>query len=99
MKNTSISVRIDSQLKEQTEIVLEQFGLNMTTVINMLFHQIVREQEIPLSLSLKHHNSAIEELNIAVAERQAGYSGQTVGDVADNMERIISEAEINAENV
>ena len=99
IKNTSISIRMDSQLKEQAERVLEQFGLNMTTVINMLFHQIVREQEIPLSLSLNPRISAIKELNIAVAERRAGYLGRAAGDVADNMESIIVEAERNAEKV
>ena len=48
VKNTSISIRLDSRLKEQTESILEQLGLNMTVVINMLFHQIVREQAVPL---------------------------------------------------
>ena len=98
-KDTSISIRMDSQLKEQAESVLGQFGLNMTTVVNMLFRQIVREQEIPLSLSLKPRFSAIEELNIAVAERSAGYSGRAAGDIADNMESIIAEVERNADKV
>ena len=92
IKNTSLSIRIDSQLKEQTESVLKQFGLNMTTVVTMLFHQIVREQEIPLSLSLKPRISAIEELGIAARERKAGYSGRAAGDVADSMEQISCEA-------
>jgi DNA-damage-inducible protein J len=86
-KDTSISIRLDSRLKEQTENVLAQFGLNMTTVVNMLFHQIVREREIPLSLSL--NRSVIDDLSIAKADRLAGYSGRTARSVADEMDAII----------
>jgi len=90
-KNTSISIRMDSKLKEQAECVLEQFGLNMTVVINMLFHQIVREQAIPLSLSL-NNNQIINELIYAKADRAAGYNGRNAYKVAEDMERVIIEA-------
>ena len=92
-KDTSISIRLDSQLKEQTENILAQFGLNMTTVINMLFHQIVREQEIPLSLTLKPQFKVVDELNYAKAERLLGYKGREASSVAEDMAKIILEAE------
>lgn len=92
MKDTSISIRVDSQLKENTEYILAQFGLNMTAVINMLFHQIVRDQAIPLSLSLNPKMSASEELRLAMNERSAGYSGRSAKDVADDMGSIVAEA-------
>ena len=92
-KNTSISIRMDSALKEQTENVLAQFGLNMTIVVNMLFHQIIREQAIPLSLTLNPRMSTLEELRFAKDERTRGYKGRTASAVADEMERIIAEAE------
>lgn len=99
MKNTSISIRMDSELKAQTEDVLEQFGLNMTTVINMLFRQIVREQAVPLSLSLRSTDYAMDELVMAKAERQAGYLGRTADNVAIDMERIIVGVENGATQI
>ena len=93
MKDTSISIRLDSQLKEKTESVLMQFGLNMTTIVNMLFHQIVREQAIPLSLSLNPRLYVMDDLEAAKADRLSGYMGRTADRVADEMELIISEAE------
>ena len=93
MKDTSISIRLDSQLKEDTESVLVQFGLNMTTIVNMLFHQIVREQAIPLSLSLNPRLVVMDDLNSAKLDRKAGYTGRTAEHVADEMDRIITEAE------
>jgi addiction module RelB/DinJ family antitoxin len=91
-KDTSISIRLDSNLKEQTEGVLAQFGLNMTTVINMLFYQIVRERSIPLSLSLDPASGVVGELSQAKADRLAGFKGRTADNVADDMARIIKEA-------
>jgi len=88
-KDTSISIRLDSKLKENVEYVLEQFGLNLTTVVNMLFNQIVREQAIPLSLTLKPQVSVAEELLFAKNDRLAGFVGRTADKVADDMERII----------
>ena len=95
VKDTSISIRMDSKLKEQTESVLEQFGLNMTVVVNMLFRQIVREQAIPLSLSLSPRLSTLDELNYAKATRSAGYTGRTADSVIRDMELIVAEAEVN----
>ena len=90
-KDTSISIRMDSQLKEKTERILEQLGLNMTVVVNMLFYQIVREQAVPLSLSLNNMTTA-EELRLAQKERLSGYAGRAATNVAQDMEKIIAEA-------
>jgi addiction module RelB/DinJ family antitoxin len=92
-KDTSISIRLDSRLKEQTEGILAQFGLNMTTVVNMLFHQIVREQAIPLSLTLNSVLSVSDELKQAKADRLAERRGRDADSVAKDMARIIAEAE------
>ena len=99
IKNTSVNIQMDSQLKEQTENILAQFGLNMTTVVNMLFHQIVREQSIPLSLSLSPRIETLKELDIAKADRLAGYNGRTGDSVADEMEQIIAGAEYGAQKI
>jgi len=84
---------MDSALKEQAEDVLQQLGLNMTVVVNMLFKQIVREQSVPLSLTLHQRVRTLEELNSASAERASGYLGRTADAVAEDMERIVAEAE------
>ncbi|MCL2427478.1 MAG: type II toxin-antitoxin system RelB/DinJ family antitoxin [Oscillospiraceae bacterium] len=93
-KDTSISIRMESKLKEDAENVLDQFGLNMTTVVNMLFRQIVREQAIPLSLSLNPTINPIDELAYAKAARSTGYSGRTADGVIKDMERIVAESEV-----
>lgn len=48
----TVSFRMDDTLKMQTEAVLEQLGLNMTTAMTMFAKSIVREQRLPLDLSV-----------------------------------------------
>jgi DNA-damage-inducible protein J len=82
---------MDSELKRQSEQVMAQFGLSMTTTINMLLHQIVRDKAIPLSLTLNPRSKVNDELLLARMERLSGFIGRTSDEVADEMERVIRE--------
>ncbi len=48
----TVSFRMDDTLKRQTEAILEALGLNMTTAMTMFAKTIVREQRLPLDLSV-----------------------------------------------
>ena len=48
----TVSFRRDDTLKRQTETILEALGLNMTTAMTMFAKTIVREQRLPLDLSI-----------------------------------------------
>ena len=50
MSTTTVQVRMDAALKQQVEIKLKSMGLNMSTTINMLAHQIVRQNRIPFDI-------------------------------------------------
>lgn len=47
MTSTSISVRMDTQTKQEGEALFEELGLNMSTAINMFVKQAIRENRIP----------------------------------------------------
>ena len=93
-KDTSISIRIDSELKEQAENIIVELGLNMTVVVNMLFRQIVREHAIPLSMSLGSPPNTLDDLALAKAERRMGYRGNSFDNVINAMEQIVAEKEV-----
>ena len=50
MATTNLNIRIDRDLKEQAEQILNELGLNMTTTINVFLRTAVREHGIPFSL-------------------------------------------------
>ena len=50
---TSMNIRTDSEVKMQAEKLFAEFGLNMTTAVNMFLRQAIRKQAIPFELSLE----------------------------------------------
>lgn len=67
MANTSMNIRIDSEIKKQAQELFAQFGLDMTTAVNMFLRQSIREQAIPFQLKINTPNettiAALEEGN------------------------------------
>ena len=51
MATTSVTIRMDENLKKQAEILFEDMGLNMTTAITMFTKAVVRQNKIPFEIS------------------------------------------------
>lgn len=62
---TNLNIRIDKSVKEQSDKIFNELGLNMTTAINIFLRTTIREQGIPFELKLDIPNEttveAIEE--------------------------------------
>ena len=52
MSTTSITIRIDAELKKQAEELFQELGMNMTTAITIFTKAAVREQRIPFELAI-----------------------------------------------
>jgi DNA-damage-inducible protein J len=48
--STNLNIRIDKNVKETSEKVFEDLGLNMTTAINMFLRQVIRVNGIPFEI-------------------------------------------------
>ena len=92
----NLSIRVDSALKVQAEEVLSQFGMTMTGAFTMFLKQIVREQSVPLTLSLHSSNAIYAELLAAQTDRANGYQGRNARDVLADMEKAVAEVEAGA---
>lgn len=62
MTTTTIQVRMNSALKQQVEQKLKSMGLNMSTIVNMLAHQIVRQNRIPFDIVADDSDSRLDTL-------------------------------------
>lgn len=51
MEQSTISIRIDSQLKRDFEEFCKNVGMNMTTAISIFAKAVVKEQRIPFEIS------------------------------------------------
>lgn len=70
----NVSFRMDDTLKMQTERILNELGLNMTTAMTMFAKAIVRERRLPLDLSVDPFYSAANQARLAktIADYESG---------------------------
>lgn len=50
MATTTITIRMDENLKKQAEILFEDMGLNMTTAFTMFTKAVVHQNKIPFEI-------------------------------------------------
>ena len=50
---SSMNIRMDNEVKAQAQALFAQFGLDMTTAINMFLRQAIRVRGIPFELRLE----------------------------------------------
>ncbi len=89
----TVSFRMDDTLKRQTERVLEELGLNMTTAMTMFAKTIVREQRLPLDLSIDPFYSTVNQdrLKQAIENYEAGKSAP-IKKSMEELERMAEDA-------
>ena len=54
MANTiNVNIRVDEELKKQTEILLSDMGLNMSTAVNIFLRQVLRTGGFPFEITTR----------------------------------------------
>lgn len=92
MAQANISVRIDEKLKKQFEYICQELGLTMSSAINMFAKAVVRENKIPLDLSLHTPN---EETRKVLDEVDKGIGLSKVYTNLDEMWKDLDKVEID----
>ena len=89
----NVSFRMDDTLKRQTGAILEQLGLNMTTAMTMFAKTIVREQRLPLDLSIDPFYSAANQSRLKrTIENYESGKPEPVKESIEELERIAEDA-------
>ena len=52
MPTTNVSIRMDTNLKQQAEVIFSEMGMNMTTAITIFARAVVRSGKIPFEISI-----------------------------------------------
>jgi addiction module RelB/DinJ family antitoxin len=53
MSQASITLRTDSEFKEQCDALFSKFGISTIAAINIFLHQAVMEQAIPFKIGVR----------------------------------------------
>lgn len=62
-KTANVLARVEPEVKEKAESIMAQLGIPASTVINMLYKQIIMTKSIPFSLSIPTTPLARDEMN------------------------------------
>lgn len=74
MATTSVTIRMDENLKKQAEALFDEMGLNMTTAITMFTKAVVRQHKIPFEIAADPFYSETNQAHLrkAIADLEAG---------------------------
>lgn len=76
--STNLNIRIDKKVKENSEKVLEDLGLTMTTAINIFLRQVIRVNGIPFEIKGNIPNQdTIEAIEESITIANDGSTGYT----------------------
>lgn len=53
MSTTAISIRLDSEIKQQFDELCKEFGLSSSTAFNIFARTVVRQKAIPFPISIE----------------------------------------------
>lgn len=61
-KTANVIARVEPDIKEQAENIMDQLGIPTSVLINMLYKQIIIKKGIPFSVTLSNEPRAVSEM-------------------------------------
>ncbi len=85
-KTAFVRARVKPDVKEQAQAILARIGVSESAFINMIYHAVINEDGIPVSL-----HSPNVETRAAIAELSQGKGHEHAGSTAALFDEILSE--------
>ena len=85
MSKTSMSIRLDSEVKEQAQQVFSNLGMDMTTAINIFLRQAIQYQGLPFDVRLDENRKLLEVLTDLDQNRNMSQSFKSVSDLMEDL--------------
>ena len=82
-----MNIRMDSDVKRQAQELFAQFGLDMTTAVNIFLRQSIRQRGIPFALQLDPFYSEANQERLQKAPLRMEQTGETVHDMEEEKEQ------------
>lgn len=94
MKDSTVSARVENNVKNEAEDILQKLGIPVSVVINSLYRQIIYQHGIPFSLTLPVAPKTADEMSDAELDAKLQHSyaqsvadeGRPLNDVFDDLE-------------
>ena len=85
MASTSVTIRMDPELKKQAEALFDTLGMNMTTAFTVFAKAAVRQQKIPFELAADPFFSEANQARLrkAIADVKSGKAKLTAHELIE----------------
>lgn len=95
MKDSTVSARVENEVKEAAEAILDRLGIPVSVVINSLYRQIIFNNGIPFSMTVPKELATMDSLTENELNQKLYHSylqseigeGKPIEKVLDNIER------------
>lgn len=95
MKDSTVSARVENNVKIEAEDILKKLGVPVSVVINSLYRQIIYHHGVPFSLTIPTEPRTVDAMSDAELDAKLQYSyaqaiageGRPMSDVFDDLER------------
>lgn len=85
MSKMSMSIRLDSEVKEQAQQVFSNLGIDMTTAINIFLRQAIQYQGLPFDVRLDENRKLLQVLTDLDQNRNMSQSFESVSDLMEDL--------------
>ena len=85
MSKTRMSIRLDSEVKEQAQQVFNHLGMDMTTAINIFLRQAIQYQGLPFDVRLDENRKLLQVLTDLDQNRNISQSFESVSDLMEDL--------------
>ena len=85
MPKTSMSIRLDSEVKEQAQQVFNNLGMDMTTAINIFLRQAIQYQGLPFDVRLDENQKLLQVVTDLDQNRNMSQSFESVSDLMEDL--------------
>lgn len=85
-KGANIIVRVDSQLKQQAEILFQEMGMNMSMAINIFLKQAVKDQGIPFTITNKPNRQTQKAIKNSQNKKKLSKNFGNVEDLFEDLD-------------
>ena len=97
MKDSTVSARVETDVKNEAEDILQKLGIPVSVVINSLYRQIIFCHGIPFSLTVPSEARTVDAISDAELDAKLQHSyaqsaageARPLGDVFDDLERTL----------
>ena len=85
MSKTSMSIRLDSEVKEQAQQVFNHLGMDMTTAINIFLRQAIQYQGLSFDVRLDENRKLLQVLTDVDQHRNMSQSFESVSNLMEDL--------------